>query len=174
MIPQEIIDQLLDQLDIVEVIREYIQLKRAGRNFKACCPFHNEKTPSFVVSPEKQIYHCFGCSAGGNVIGFVMEHEKLSFPEAVEMLADKAGVEIPRYKKRDEEEYSLVNKLYEANDVAAGFYEENLRSIKGKRAIAYLKNRGFTADTVRNFRIGYAPDDWESFRKYAEAKKIPA
>lgn len=99
MIPQETIDQILDRLDIVEVISEYVQLKKAGRNFRACCPFHNEKTPSFIVSPDKQIYHCFGCHAGGNIVGFVMNYENLSFPEAIEMLAAKAGIELPRYEK---------------------------------------------------------------------------
>jgi len=97
-IPQEVIDQVLDRLDIAEVVASYIPLKRSGRNFKACCPFHGEKTASFVVSPEKQIYHCFGCHVGGNAINFVMKYENMEFPEAIRSLAGKVGVELPQYR----------------------------------------------------------------------------
>lgn len=96
-IPENIIDQVQTRSDIVEVISHYIPLHKAGRNYKAPCPFHHEKTPSFIVSPDKQIYHCFGCGAGGNVFSFVMKHENVEFPEAVEILAEKAGVKIPRF-----------------------------------------------------------------------------
>lgn len=173
-IPQGAIDQILDRLDIVEVVSEYIHLKKVGRSFKTRCPFHNEKTPSFIVSPDKQIYHCFGCGAGGNAIGFVMEYEKMNFPEAVTMLAGKAGVELPRYEKMSEEESSLISRLYEINNVAAGFYQNVLRSAEGKKALEYLKERGFSADALRDFRIGYAPGEWEGLQKYCAAKKIPA
>ena len=173
-IPQETIDRILDQLDIVEVVAEYIQLKKAGRNFKACCPFHNEKTPSFMVSPDKQIYHCFGCDAGGNVIGFVMKYENMGFPEAVETLAAKAGVELPRYDKRDDGESSLTARLYEINTIAAGYYQDNLGSGKGKGALEYLERRGLNADTLAQFRIGYATAEWEGLQKYCAARNIPA
>ncbi len=172
MIPQETIDQILDRLDIVEVISEYVQLKKAGRNFKACCPFHNEKTPSFVVSPDKQIYHCFGCHAGGNIVGFVMNYESLSFPEAIEMLAAKAGVELPRYEKRSDEEASLSSRLYEVNELAAGFYQNILMSAKGRRAQEYLKKRGISSDIAKTFHVGFAPDEWEGLRKFCGSKNI--
>ncbi|MFQ5952838.1 MAG: DNA primase [Candidatus Omnitrophota bacterium] len=171
-IPQETIDQILDRTDIVEVVSGYIHLKKAGRNFKTNCPFHNEKTPSFTVSPDKQIYHCFGCGAGGNVIGFVMKYENMDFPEAVKMLAAKAGVELPRYEKETGEAPSLGARLYEINTVAATFYQNYLRSGKGKNAFEYLTKRGFDTGTLSEFRVGCAPDEWESFRRYCEGKKI--
>ena len=171
-IPQEVIDRILDRLDIVEVIGAYIQLKKAGRSFKACCPFHNEKTPSFVVSPDKQIYHCFGCSVGGNAINFVMKYENLEFPEAVRQLADKTGVEMPKYRREDSEENSLAAQLYEVNKLASSFYQNYLRSDKGKKASGYLGKRGFTPSTLAEFSIGYSPDEWEAFRRYASSKKV--
>jgi DNA primase len=171
-IPQEIIDRILDKLDIVEIVSGYIQLKKAGRNFKACCPFHNEKTASFVVSPDKQIYHCFGCHAGGNLINFVMKYENMDFPETVRMLADRAGVEVPKYETDAGGAPSVATRLYEINDVAAAFFQGTLRSVKGKKALEYLTRRGIDADTLSVFRIGYAPDEWESLRRYCESKKI--
>ena len=174
MIPQEIIDQILDRLDIVEVVSGYIPLKRAGRNFKSNCPFHNEKSPSFVVSPEKQIYHCFGCSAGGNAIGFVMGYENMTFPEAVEMLAKQVGVELPQYKREDPEKASLATKLYEVNKMAAGFYQNCLKADRGRRALGYLNKRGLSQDTLNEFQVGYAPDAWEELRKFCTTKKVSA
>ncbi|MDP8258993.1 MAG: DNA primase [Candidatus Aadella gelida] len=171
-IPQEVIDRIIDTLDIVEVISEYTHLKKNGRNFKACCPFHDEKTPSFVVSPEKQIYHCFGCSAGGNAIGFIMQHENMSFPEAVEKAAAIAGITLPKYSGEDKKKTSLAGQLYEVNKVASVFYENYLRSEKGKKALDYLKKRGFTGDAIVKFKIGYAPDEWEGLKKYCAKKKI--
>jgi len=172
-IPQSIIDNILDRVDIAEVISEYIQLKKAGRNFKACCPFHNEKTPSFVVSPDKQIFHCFGCDAGGNVIGFVMKYENIDFPEAVRMLADRAGVEIPEDRRRgDGGMDDLVQRIYEANNIAAGFYQANLRSASAARAMKYLQGRGIKPETLSKFRIGCAPDEWEGFIRYYRGKKL--
>ena len=173
-IPQEIIDQVLDRTDIVEVISECIQLKKAGRSFKANCPFHNEKTPSFVVSPDKQIYHCFGCGAGGNVINFVMKYENMEFPEAVRKLASRAGVELPRYREESSEASSLAGQIYEANKIAATFFQNNLRSDKGKKAFEYLKSRGVELSTMSEFSIGYAPAEWEALGKYCISKKISA
>ncbi len=171
-IPQEVIDRVLDRLDIVEVISGYLPLKKTGRSFKACCPFHNEKTPSFVVSPEKQIYHCFGCSAGGNVIGFIMQQESLTFPEAVRVAAEKAGIEIPKNEFHSKENGAEIAELYEVNKVAAAFYQSVLKSPKGKAAQEYLKQRGIENDTLTTFRIGYAPDEWDSLRKFCEGKGI--
>ncbi|MGB2630738.1 MAG: DNA primase [Candidatus Omnitrophota bacterium] len=173
-IPQEIIDQILDKVDIVEVVSDHIQLKRAGRSFKANCPFHNEKTPSFIVSPDKQIYHCFGCGEGGNVIGFVMKYENMDFPETVKLLAARAGVELPKYRDESGEGPSLSSRLYETNKIAATFYQNCLRSEKGKRALDYLTKRGFETTILADFRIGYAPNEWESLRRYCEGKRIPA
>ncbi len=172
MIPREIIDDVLDRLDIVEVISDYVQLKRAGRNFKACCPFHNEKTPSFVVSPDKQIYHCFGCHAGGNVIDFVMKHDSLEFPEAVKILASKAGVELPKTGGPGEGGESLSSKIIEANKAAGVFFQNVLRSEKGKKAREYLSNRGITPETATRFAVGYAPRDWEALSSYCRSRKI--
>ncbi len=174
MIPQETIDRILDRTDIAEVIAGYIQLKKAGRNFKACCPFHNEKTPSFVVSPDKQIYHCFGCHAGGNVINFVMKYESLEFPEAVRMLAAKAGVELPRYGKDVSARNSISSAIYEINKTAAAFYHKTLCSDKGKKAMEYLKGRGLKSSTISEFNIGYSPDEWEALKKYCLTRKVPA
>lgn len=173
-IPQEIIDQILDRLDIVETISEYIQLKKNGRNFKACCPFHNEKTPSFVVSPDKQIYHCFGCGAGGNAINFVMKYESMEFPETVRKMAAKAGVELPAYKREDSEASSAAGQIYEANKLATAFYQSALRGDRGKAALEYLKKRGIEQDTLTQFRIGYSLEEWEAVKKYCAAKKVPA
>ncbi|MBD3427260.1 MAG: DNA primase [Candidatus Omnitrophica bacterium] len=173
-IPQEVIDSVLDRLDIVEVVSGYIQLKKAGRNFKACCPFHNEKTPSFVVSPDKQIYHCFGCHAGGNLINFVMKYENMDFPEAFRLLAEKAGVELPKFERDPSGEPSLAAKLYQVNEIAAAFYQNMLNSQKGKKALEYLKRRGINAETLEEFKMGYAPNEWESLRRYCQSKKIRA
>lgn len=174
MIPQETIDRVLDRTDIAEIIAGYIQLKKAGRNFKACCPFHNEKTPSFVVSPDKQIYHCFGCHAGGNVINFVMKYESLEFPEAVRMLASRAGVELPRRENNVSARNSISSTIYEINKAAAEFYHKTLLSDKGKKAMVYLKERGLEKSTLSEFNIGYSPDEWEALKKYFLARKIPA
>ncbi len=173
-IPQEVIDGILDRTDIVEVISGCIQLKKAGRNYKANCPFHNEKTPSFVVSPEKQIYHCFGCDAGGNAINFLMKYENIGFPEAVEVLAGRAGVQLPKYTKAAGQGPSLAARLYEVNKMAAAFYQNLLRGENGRNALGYLEKRGIDTDTMSEFRIGYALNRWEELRKYCERKKIPA
>ena len=143
MIPQTTLDEILDRTDIVEIISSYIPLKRAGRNFKARCPFHNEKTPSFVVSPDKQIYHCFGCGMGGNAFNFLMKYERLEFTEAAELLAQKAGVEIPRKSTSFDSSQSEVTNIYSANQTASGFYHYGLLKMEyGKKALQYLKQRG--------------------------------
>ncbi len=172
MIPQEIIDQVLDRADIVEVLSDYIQIKQAGRNFKGCCPFHNEKTPSFVVSPEKQIYHCFGCSAGGNVISFLMKYESMDFPEAVRALADRFGVEVPKERVSDGAN-DAVTQLYEINKLAAAYYHHCLFEGKDTKPAKYLENRKLDQNILKEFQIGYAPDAWESFKKLCETRKIP-
>ena len=154
MIPQEIIDQILDRVDIVEVISEYIPLKRAGRNYKAPCPFHEEKTPSFVVSPDKQIYHCFGCGAGGNVLSFVMKHEHMEFREIIEKFANKVGIELPKDNVANKEKSSLSENLYKLNSVAETFYHKYLKSSQGKLAYEYILSRGISDEIIDKFKIG--------------------
>jgi len=160
MIPNEIIDRILDKVDIIEIISAYVPLKRAGQSFKACCPFHEEKTPSFVVSSGKQIYHCFGCGAGGNAISFLMKHEKMDFIESIKMLADKAGVALPYYGRNEREKNTFADKLFGVNNLACAFYGENLASESGKNAREYFEKRGIHEKTVKFFRLGLAGNSW--------------
>ncbi|NJP37706.1 DNA primase [Alkalicoccus luteus] len=161
-IPEETVEAVRKELDIVDVISEYVDLKKQGRNFSGLCPFHGEKTPSFSVSQEKQLYHCFGCGAGGNVVTFVMEYEGLSFPEAVQQLAGKTSVEIPEEAvlKEDEEE-NPRSSWYKGHELAAKLYHHLLlESPEGKRAREYLRARGFTRKMIETFQIGFAPESW--------------
>ncbi len=171
-IPENILDDILSRVDIVEVISSYIPLKRAGRNFKALCPFHHEKTPSFMVSPDRQIYHCFGCNAGGNAFGFLMQYERLEFLEAVEALAKKAGVVLPENQKQDYKTTSLVTQLYKINELTTLFYENNLNSSGGLSARNYLLRRGLKEGTLKSFKLGYTPDKWDVLINYLRAKGI--
>lgn len=155
MIPQSFIEEVQTKTDIVEIISNYIPLKKAGRNFKALCPFHGEKTASFIVSPQKQIFHCFGCSQGGGVIQFLTLIEKVSFPEAIEILAKRLGLVIP-YQQG--ESFKLKDTLYEATKKAADFYHNNLKSDINHQAILnYLSKRGIEINAIDKFLIGYAP-----------------
>lgn len=161
-IPESFIDELMARTDIVEVIGERVALKRAGKDYKACCPFHDEKTPSFTVSPDKQFYHCFGCGAHGTAIGFLMDHGRLEFPEAVEELARRAGLEVPREGGRAEREERSAP-LLEALEAAARFYRRQLREHpRAARAVDYLKARGVSGETAAAFGLGYAPPGWDS------------
>lgn len=153
MIPQTFIDDLLARADIVETINTRVPLKRKGSEYAACCPFHNEKTPSFYVSPAKQFYHCFGCGAHGTALGFLMEHDRLSFPEAVEELARSAGVEVPHEGESGGQD---LRPLHDLLAEAAGFYRQALK--EGSEAVAYLKGRGLTGEIAREFGVGYAPE----------------
>ncbi len=168
-IPDNIVDQVQARSDIVEVVSRYIPLQKAGRNFKAPCPFHNEKTPSFVVSPDKQIYHCFGCGAGGNVFSFLMKYENLSFPEVVEMLADKAGIKLPRFGPR-KELTSLATQLYKVNELAIQFFQSCLPA--SREARDYLVSRGIGDETAKLFGVGYSPDSWDGVLKFLASKGI--
>jgi len=160
-IPENILEDILSRIDIVEVISGYIPLKKSGRNFKALCPFHHEKTSSFMVSPDRQIYHCFGCGAGGNAFNFLMQYERLEFLEAVEMLANKAGVALPRAEDVAQESTGLTTQLYKVNEAAAAYFEEMLNSPAGAPARSYLLKRGINEKIARTFRIGFAPDRWD-------------
>jgi len=158
------VDEIKNHLDIVEVIGSYIKLQKAGRNWKAKCPFHNEKTPSFVVSPDRQIWHCFGCGLGGDVFTFVMKIEGIEFPDALRILAQRAGVEI---KKEDPILKSKRKKLLEVLEETAIFFENNLEeSSRGKIAKEYLLKRKLTDQTIKKFRIGYALDQWQGLENY--------
>ena len=174
-IPETTIEEILSRIDIVELISGYIPLKRLGRNYKALCPFHSEKTPSFVVSSERQIYHCFGCSAGGNAIGFLIAYEHLQFPEALEVLAKKAGVALPQRAANTQspQNQSMVTQLYAINEIAANFYFNQLLSPQGQSALEYLKKRGITKETIQKFKIGYAPSQWDSVLKTLRNKNFP-
>lgn len=157
-IPQSFIDEIVGRSDIVEIIGSRLALKKAGREYKACCPFHNEKTPSFWVSPDKQFYHCFGCGAHGTVIGFLMQYEKLEFPEAIAALAERTGLELPREVQDTQRTGS--GDLYEVLAAAGRFFEQNLQD--DARAQAYLKTRGIEPGTARAFALGYATDSWNA------------
>jgi DNA primase len=157
-IPQAFIDDLVARSDIVEIIGARVQLKKSGREYKACCPFHNEKTPSFWVSPDKQFYHCFGCSAHGTVLGFLMNYDRLSFPEAVEELASRAGVEIPREAGASDDARAPGADLYELTSRVASYWAGLLPG--EPRALEYITRRGLTPDTLKNFMIGYAANSW--------------
>ncbi len=164
-LPQAFLDDLLDRLDIVDVIDRRVKLKKAGKNYSACCPFHDEKTPSFSVNPERQFYYCFGCGAGGNAIGFVMDYERLDFREAVEGLAQNVGLEVPKDDPRGGREPPKdQNKpLYEALERASKFYEHALRQHPERhKVVNYLKGRGLTGEIARDFRIGFAPAGWDN------------
>ena len=169
MIPTDFIQTLLSRVDIVEVIDRYVPLKKAGANYVACCPFHNEKTPSFSVSPGKQFYHCFGCGAHGTAVGFLMEYGGKAFPDAVEELARDAGMEVPRVERPGErEKRDEAQDLNEILLAAARFYRSQLKD--APRAIDYLKSRGLTGEIAARFGIGYSPDAWRGleavFPKY--------
>ena len=158
LIPQDFIDDLIARADIVEVVGRRTQLKKAGREFKACCPFHDEKTPSFTVSPGKGFYHCFGCGAHGTAVGFLMEFEHMSFVEAIEALANSMGVEVPR--SEGDQPARRYDELFSLMDTVARHWQSCLKD--APPAVEYLKNRGIDGSTAKRFGIGYAPDGWSN------------
>jgi DNA primase len=172
MIPQEFIQSLLGRVDIVDVVDRYVKLKKAGANFSACCPFHNEKTPSFTVSPSKQFYHCFGCGAHGNAIGFLMEYSGLAYPEAIRSLAETVGMPVPETRGRSDkpgaaEAPGLTARMMDA----LSYFRAELK--KSKAAIEYLKGRGLSGEIAARYGLGFAPDGWQNlesvFTDYATA-----
>ncbi|MDF4481624.1 DNA primase [Vibrio parahaemolyticus] len=173
-IPRSFIDDLLARLDIVDIIDARVKLKKKGKNYGACCPFHNEKTPSFSVSQEKQFYHCFGCGAHGNAIDFMMEFERLEFVEAIEELASYLGLDVPReqrsggsgqFKSGPQASSSEKRSLYDLMGGIAQFYRNQLKQPSSKVAIEYLKDRGLSGEIVQKFGIGYVADEWDLVRK---------
>lgn len=175
LIPQSFIDDLLNRTDIVDVVSSRIQLKKTGKNLSACCPFHKEKTPSFTVSPDKQFYYCFGCGAGGNALGFVMDHDNLDFPQAVEELARAAGMEVPREEGRrgQKPRQPTDSPLYPLLEAAAEFYRQALRSHPTRKAaVDYLKGRGLSGEIARDFGLGFAPPGWDNLLKHLGADSL--
>lgn len=161
MIPESFIQELLSRIDIVEVINNVSPLKRTGKNFMCCCPFHKEKTPSFSVSQQKQFFKCFGCGASGNVIGFLMRYEGLSYPEAIRKLAESIGMTVPE-TPRDRETRTRVRSLTDMMKAASDYYSASLKT--NTRTIEYLKQRGITGETAARFALGYSPDAWQPLK----------
>src|SRR6476620_4528977 len=164
--PQYFIDDLKSRADLVRVIQPYAELKKKGANWMGCCPFHQEKTPSFSVNPSKGFYKCFGCGKGGSVFNFIMEMEGLNFPEAIKRVSEMTGVPLPepiddqqyqRNKKRREEAKKISDQIIDLNRIAVKFWESELQTMRAKAARDYLKSRGITEKTQEAFRIGFSP-----------------
>jgi len=166
LIPQSFIDELLDRIDIVDVVDSRVKLKKTGKNYSACCPFHDEKSPSFTVSPDKQFYYCFGCGASGSALGFILDYERQSFPDAVEDLAKMAGLEVPREARNDSPAHKERKSLYKLLEQANQHFQQQLRHSPAKQhAVNYLKERGLSGAIARDFGIGYAPPGWDNLLK---------
>src|SRR5690606_11087868 len=167
LIPQGFIDDLLGRSDIVEVVGSRLKLKKTGKNYSALCPFHDEKSPSFSVSPDKQFYYCFGCGAGGNAVSFIMDFERLDFPQAVEELAGNLGVEVPREERNGRSQEPRAPRqdspLYALLEQAAAYYRQQLRKHpQRQRAVTYLKQRGLSGQIAKLYDIGFAPPGWDN------------
>ncbi|MFA5109456.1 MAG: DNA primase [Patescibacteria group bacterium] len=163
------VEEVKSKLDIVEIIREYVPVKAMGANFQALCPFHNEKSPSFVISPEKQIWHCFGCGRGGDVFSFVMEKEGLGFMEALRLLAPKAGVTL---KYENPESYSERNRIMDILELAGKYYAHILHTPTGKNILEYLYRRGLSEETVAAWQLGHSPDAWSNLYDFLKARPL--
>lgn len=167
----EFIEELKNSVDMVDLVSDYIELKRSGDRYKGLCPFHNEKTPSFFVNPDNHFYHCFGCGAGGDVINFVMEIENITFSESIKMLAERTGIELPDLNDKQRRRYKEREKLFALNKLAAKFYNYLLleRNI-AEEALNYLKNRNFTEEDIKKFQLGYAADEWQSLLNFLKKR----
>ncbi len=162
-IPQHFIDELLSRVDVVDIVDAYVPLKKAGKNHHACCPFHDEKTPSFTVSQQKQFYHCFGCGANGSAISFLMEYLHMDFVEAIEDLASRAGMEIPREAIQASQSNNQSSELYELMEMTTAFYSKQLRKHpQAESVINYLKGRGISGEIAAEFELGFAPPGWDN------------
>jgi len=155
---KEMIEKVIEANDIIDVISEYVELKKAGKEFKGLCPFHREKTPSFMVSQEKQVYHCFGCNASGNVVTFIMDIENLTFKEAIEFLADRVGITLEEtvLTEREYQRKKLIDEIYKVNKLATMYFYNKLFSEEGRQALTYIRKRGLTEATIKKFGIGYS------------------
>jgi len=176
MIPESFIQELLNRIDVVDVIDKRVTLKKAGANYLACCPFHQEKTPSFTVSPSKQFYHCFGCGEHGSAISFLIEYEGLTFVDAITELANSIGLKVPNDALQKIEKSTEYSNLEEVIKIASIFYQKQLR--ESPKAINYLKSRGLTGEIAKEFSIGYAPEGWQNlqipFKKYEDKILVKA
>ncbi len=172
--PDDVIEDVRLHSDIVSVVSDYVKLQKKGSSYFGLCPFHNEKTPSFSVSPDKQMYYCFGCGAGGSVFNFIMEYENYSFPEAVRFLADRAGISLPEQEYTGKEKHTreLKERVLEINKTAAVFYNSQLRSFEGRRGLEYLKKRGLTDQTITHFGLGYAGSNGTMLYSYLKEQGI--
>ena len=167
-IPEDILQRIRDATDIVDLISEHVQLVKKGRNYSGLCPFHEEKTPSFSVDPDRQFYHCFGCGVGGNVFKFIQEIDRVTFVEAVKFLADRAGVALPERSGPSREETEAADNLYRANDLAQKYFHHLLiNDDVGANARTYLQTRSLTGETIERFGLGYAPPEWDALLKVA-------
>ncbi len=175
MIPQTTIQEILSRIDIIDIVGGFVKLKKRGANYLGLCPFHNEKTPSFTVSPAKEIYKCFGCGRSGNAISFVMEHEKYSYVDALKWLANKYGIEIEETFATDEQRQQMqaADSLYIINNFAQQFFTKQLFETDEGQAVglSYLKERGFREEIIKKFQLGYSPEQRDAFTKEAIAKQ---
>ena len=156
----DLVQEIQNKIDIVELVAETTELERRGNRYWGLCPFHSEKTPSFSVSADRQLFYCFGCHRGGNIFTFVMERENVEFREALEILAARAGLDSSLYSGRQGRKREELKKVAIINEVAAEFYHQQLLSTEGRQALAYLEDRGVNAEAMARFELGYAPDDW--------------
>ncbi|MGN1098534.1 MAG: DNA primase [Clostridia bacterium] len=169
----ELLNEIRNAVDLVEIASAYVHLKRSGGGYMGCCPFHKEKTPSFHIDPDKQLYYCFGCGAGGSVFQFVMAAEGLDFPDAVKFIADRAGIRLPEPEGGGEEIYRRKREMYAMNKEAARFFRDCLFSPEGTAAREYLQRRRLTSKTVAAFGLGYSPKGWDGLLKRLESKGFP-
>ena len=170
-IAQEVIEQIRQTADILDIISAVVNLTKRGQNYFGLCPFHDEKTPSFSVAPAKEIYHCFGCNAGGNVFRFLMEYEKMTFVEAVKTLGDRYGIEVKLGE--DDRNQDELKRLRDFQSSASGFFEKLLGSAEGKSVTEYIEGRGLTKDVIKDFQLGFAPDSWDRLLKLARKNGVP-
>ena len=169
---KEMIEKVIEANDIIDVISEYVELKKAGKEFKGLCPFHREKTPSFMVSQEKQVYHCFGCNASGNVVTFIMDIENLTFKEAIEFLADRVGITLEEtvLTEREYQRKKLIDEIYKVNKLATMYFYNKLFSEEGRQALTYIRKRGLTEATIKKFGIGYSPPHGNGLLNFLKEK----
>ncbi|MCI0454853.1 MAG: DNA primase [Candidatus Dadabacteria bacterium] len=172
-VSETVIKEIKGRLNILNLVETYVSLKRSGRSYVGLCPFHEEKTPSFHVNDEKEIFHCFGCGAGGDIFGFIMRYKNLTFPEAVRELSERAGIKFEKtYKDKDRQARKDI--LFKLNKIVSNFYHKSLvESEEGGAARDYLRKRGLTLDLAREFQLGYAPYGWDTLSKFLTSKKVP-
>lgn len=169
-IPEELIGLIKERVNILDVVSDYLSLKKVGVNYKGLCPFHSEKTPSFTVNEEKQIFHCFGCGAGGNVITFLMKANGMTLPDAVTELAKRAGIEIPKHERKPSPDTDKRNALYKINEAAASFYHRLLK--ESEKATGYLVKRGLSEGTINDYKLGYGGNEWDSLFRFLSQKGV--